>query len=86
MRKYAVKAQKGREYQYSKENIIDLGNNRTQKTLDKVIDVLNQLTQGTFVCNNNEIWRVCDDDFLCANLATYKMVVTKAGFTIKAIA
>ena len=84
MTKYAVKAVKGKEFLYSKKDVISLGD-RTQKVLDYVINTLNALTQGHFACAENEVWRVCDDAFMCKNYAEYKAVIGKRGFKIVAI-
>jgi len=81
MKKYAVKAVKGREFLYSKKDVIELGV-RTQKILDRVIGSLNALTQGQFVCKDGEVWRVCDDAYMCEYYAEYKAVVGKSGIKI----
>jgi len=79
-----VKALKGKEFLYSKHDVIELGN-CTKKILDYAIDSLNALTDGRLACKDNEIWRVCDDAFMCKNYAEWKAVIGKKGFKIKAI-
>ena len=84
MTKYAVKAMKGREFFYSKKDVIELGD-RSQKILDCAIDSLNALTEGRFACKDNEVWRVCDDVYVCRDYATWKAIIGKNGFRIRRI-
>jgi len=82
MTKYAVKSPKGREFMYSKKNVIELGD-RTKKVLDYAIDRLNALTVGDLACKDNEVWRICDDDYMCQHYAVWKAIIGKRGFRLE---
>ena len=86
MSMYAVKSPKGKEFFYSKKIVIDLGN-RTKKVLDYAIDALNALSTPHFLsCEPNEVWRLCDDEYMCKGYANYKAVIGKRGFRVTRIA
>jgi hypothetical protein len=81
MKKYAVKAMKGKEFFYSKKDVIELGN-RSKEILDYAINALNDLKTGYFACKDNEVWCICDDEYLLRNYATFKAVIGKNGFRV----
>ncbi len=80
---YAVKAVKGKEYLYSKRQVIDLGK-RTEKAYQYAIDSMNNLPVGhTFKCKSDEVWRLCDDEYMCKDYAEYKAIIGKTGFKVR---